>query len=157
MLVRRIRGVLTTATVWGLGSSLLTAVFMSALALANGQSMRHLFSDLVDLFPMAFGFGVAAGALFALLILGAERHRALANLSEQRFRLWGILAGALPIAVFQGVMRIGQPQVSLSAAAYAILCGGVTGAFVAPAILREARRSRITSCADQAQIRPPVI
>jgi hypothetical protein len=159
MVLRRLRGVLTTATLWGLAWSLTVVVFTSAffLAGANRGSGHQLVLELADLLPMAFGLGGMAGALFALFVLLAERRQTLRSVAEHRFHSWGIVAGALPIAIVESVARVGQPHTSLMSAFYAILCGGFVGGSLGAGMLRAARRGDVNSRSDQSGPRSPVI
>jgi hypothetical protein len=141
MIARRIRGVLTAATLWGLGSSLAAVIFTPVFFFANPHPIGRLPQILADLLPMSFGFGAATGALFALLVVFGERHRTLSGLSEGRFRFWGLLAGAIPSAVFEIVLRLGLPHASAISAISPVLCNALTGAYVAPTMLRAARRT----------------
>lgn len=138
MIVRRLRGALTAAMLWGLASSVTIVAFTSVLRLAGASPnpIRGFFEELMDLLPMSFGFGATSGAIFGLLLAMAERNQTLASLSERRFRTWGILAGAIPMAAFEAVHHS-----SLASGGYAIFCGAFTGAVFAPALLRTARRS----------------
>ena len=115
MIFRRIRGLLTAATLWAVALAFTAIVFTSAffVASSNHGSIRDLIHELADLLPMALGLGGGAGALFGLLIVLAERGQTLRNVSERRFRAWGGIAGALSIGALEGFVRIGHPHTSL--------------------------------------------
>src|SRR5689334_11489975 len=115
MVFRRIRGLLTAATLWGVALACTSIVFTSAFFFASSihGSVRDLIHELADLLPMALGLGGFAGALFSLLIVFAERGQTLRSVSERRFRIWGGIAGALSIAALDGVVRIGHSHTSL--------------------------------------------
>jgi hypothetical protein len=150
MIFRRIRGLLTTGALWGLTLSLTVTAFTSAFFLLgpNRGSAGELLSQLADILPMAFGLGGSAGVIFASLVLLGERRRTLGGISERRFQVWGMIAGAVPIAVLEGITRSGQHHSSLMAVAYSILGGGFAGASLAQALLRMARRGEV----ERAQI-----
>jgi ABC-type Fe3+-siderophore transport system permease subunit len=152
------RGVLIVATLWGLAYSITVASFTIGLFLvgAGREPIRRLPHELADLLPMGFGMGALGGAMFAAIVLVAERRQTLVNLSEQRFRLWGLLAGALSTAAIQAMTRFGQPPSPILPAFEAILCGSFTGACFAPAFLRAAQRPTADASVDHSSGVAPV-
>jgi hypothetical protein len=73
--------------------------------------------------------------------------------SEQRFRVWGGIAGALSIAALQGITRLGQSHSTLALGVYSVFGGAFAGASLAPAMLRSARRAGTRGASDVASSR----
>jgi hypothetical protein len=151
MVLRRIRGLLTLATLGALALTCNVIVYTSAFFFLspNHGAVRELLHELPDVVPMAFALGGSAGALFGLLVVLAERGQTLGSVSERRFRVWGGIAGALSIAGLQVIARFGQPHTALLPAFYSILGGGFAGASLAPAMLWAARRVDIEATSSR--------
>lgn len=84
--LRRIRGLLGTAFLWGAGWGGLTA----AGALLSGDWIGALISGSAH-----FLVGAVAGGTFAGLLAIGERGRSLADLSPVRVAIWGATGGTL--------------------------------------------------------------
>jgi hypothetical protein len=159
MLFRRIRGLLTTATLSGLAMAgvviAMTPVFF--FARPNHGPLRELIQELIELVPSSFGLGATAGVIFALLVLVAERRSTLRSISERRFRIWGSVAGALAVGVVEARAGLGPHPSAMLGPIYAILGGAFSGGSLAPAMLWAARRYDVDSVSDPSGGRPPGI
>jgi hypothetical protein len=157
MIFRQIRGVFTLAALGGLAMACAIVVFTSALFLTSPThgSARELLGVLTALFPMPLGLGGLAGALFGLLILLVERGKTLDGLSEGRFRAWGGIVGAISFAALEASTHFGGTHRILMLDWYSILSGGFSGAMIAPAMLRLARRAN-AGATEPAEMSPRV-
>jgi hypothetical protein len=102
--LRRVRGVVSIAVVWGAAVAVIGTTFIVA-GLAGGWIPHNPATSWMQWLSLAskvaarnFGLGVAAGSAFALLLAGAERRRRVENLSLPRVCVWGFLASAVPTA-----------------------------------------------------------
>lgn len=89
-LLRRLRGLVGTAVIWGAGWFGLSAVGWG-IALWGQAPLGVIFN-------LAAGVGLAgaiAGAGFSIVVGIAERKRSLDELSFARFAIWGALGGIL--------------------------------------------------------------
>ena len=96
-LLRKVRGVTGLALTWAVGWAVIGALLTIGLRVARPGDLDVGEHEL----GMAARFaaaGLVAGAAFAILLAGAERRRAVADLSVSRAALWGALgATALPL------------------------------------------------------------
>lgn len=143
MLVRRARGIIVTAAMFGIGEWLLATIFRAASWLITDE--RHLIGhsllrELADTTRWSLPIGAATGALLALLLIFAERHKTAETVSTLRFRLWGAIAGAIPVAVFFAVGHMHGAAGPLWLFAAATYSAGSIGWGVAGRMLRLARR-----------------
>jgi hypothetical protein len=92
MILRRLRGIAITATLWGLPWALIlgNVAALAALLLRVRVSPARVF---VQGMYTGLSWGLAAGALFASALMLAEQNRGFAGLSRARGALWGALAG----------------------------------------------------------------
>ena len=119
--LRRVRGLLGTALVWGTAWGGLTA----AGALLGGDWIGALTSGLAH-----FVVGAVAGGTFAGLLAIGERGRSLADLSPLRVAIWGATGGTLL-----------APLQYLIAPALGVAWPGLVGAGLAVGSLALARRA----------------
>jgi hypothetical protein len=146
MLLRRIRGVLTSALVWGGLGALAGSVVISAMVLIDprGGSIRAVWNELLDDVPEFFVYTAALGGLLALTVVIAERHTSIDKLTSRRFALWGGIAGTLAglgMATSAWLESTPPSHTSLKSFAFIVLAGAVSGAQGASLMLRVARRS----------------
>lgn len=100
-MLRKLRGLLGTAVIWGLGWFGLSGAYWGVT----------LFGDVTArlLMGVAIGFGVAGalcGAGFSLVLGVAERKHTFDELSYRRLATWGALGGLLlggPLLVWMGL------------------------------------------------------
>jgi hypothetical protein len=97
MLPRRIRGVLTSALVWGTLGALGMSAVMPIILLADPRtrSIHALRSLFVDIVPGLFAYMAALGGLLALVVAIVGRSVTTEELTTMRFEAWGGVAGAL--------------------------------------------------------------
>lgn len=144
MMRRRIRGLLTTAAVWGVSLSAVgTAFILGGLATglippAPGIGPAEWIAIAARVAVRDFVVGGVAGAAFATLLTGAERRRTLETLSLSRVATWGFIAAAVPIGLVGIFTSALIPAASLVAGTIA---SGLLGAGLAVATVRLARRS----------------
>jgi hypothetical protein len=97
--LRRIRGALAIATLWGLAYATLSALMSTALWATTPEVRQYRdLGDLLHTVPRAGLEAAAAGAIFALILAVTERNRTVGTLSEDRVWRWGIVAGAASAA-----------------------------------------------------------
>ena len=146
MLLRRIRGVVTSALLWGTISSLAGAVLISIMSLTyNRGDVRQTWSELLDLIPGFFGYTAMMGGLLAIVVAIAERSSSIWQLSARRLKVWGAVAGAMAgagMASWMAMEATTPGQVSLKSLAYIVLGGTFSGAQGASIVLHFAQRSR---------------
>jgi hypothetical protein len=157
MIFRRIRGVFTLAALGGLAMACAIVVFTSVFFLTSPthRPARELLGELTELLPMPLWLGGLAGALFGLLVLLAERGKTLDRLSEGRFRVWGGIVGAISFAALEASTHFGGTHRLLMLDWSTVLGGGFSGAIIAPAMLRMARRATV-GATEPAEIPPTV-
>jgi hypothetical protein len=92
-LIRRLRGIISTACLWGIAWGL--------AAVPTFLLLTRLFGSYWPLLQIArtalvtgFVGGAGAGALFASALMLAEQNRPIHELSRPRLWLWGALAGS---------------------------------------------------------------
>lgn len=109
-IMRRIRGALSVATLWGLtwgvvGSALIIWRFWRTFP--SYRFPMHILPRIAWQSFLIFALaGAVAGVAFSLLLTGAERRRTVESLSVARASVWGALAG---VAMTLGVVAIGRP------------------------------------------------
>jgi drug/metabolite transporter (DMT)-like permease len=146
MLLRRIRGILTSALVWGVLGALVGSVSMSIMALAHHSgSIHETWTELLDVVPWFFGYTATIGGLLALVVAMAERNNSIGKLTSRRFQLWGVVAGTLVgLGVATRILLESTPssQTSLESLAFIVLAAAFSGAQGASLMLHVAQRSR---------------
>jgi hypothetical protein len=135
-LLRRLRGVLITALIWGAGWSLV-GLALGAVTVFGfrvfGLALPGPWSFLLDLM-LGFGLmGVGGGSVFAVALSVAERRSgSLAALSMSRTGAWGALGG---VAVWGSLYLMGHGAPMIFGAQLALV-----GAALAQGSLALARR-----------------
>jgi hypothetical protein len=160
---RRLRGVLGTALVWGVGWSAigLGAGWLQVVALRlAGISIPMAPARLVILVALRWAvFGVVAGSIFALALWYVGRRAgSLAALSPRRAAAWGAGAGVvLPLCVV-ALLAAGGAAVPLAAVLMLVVTGGVFGAGTAAGTVAVARRAPepLGVARDMTALAPPV-
>jgi len=118
LIVRRLRGILSTALMWALPWAVVGGGAVVALdrlwrapgfhALIGVEYAWGLFLDGARFFALV---GALAGALFAGVVALAERRRTFATLHTGRMLAWGAIGGAaLPLLVGIGAVLTGAPS-----------------------------------------------
>ena len=146
-LMRRMRGVVGTMGVWAVVFGVVGVAGLIPLSLLGvlqpfqlGPFLRFAGNSFVR-----WGLGGATmGFAFATTILLGERRRTLDALSSRRFTAWGFLAGAIvPMGIAMVYELTGRSSIAINLRAGVIFAGicGATGAILAAATLRAARRA----------------
>jgi len=161
-LIRRVRGVVGTMSVWAAAFAavgVLGLIPLSLLGILPPFELRP-FLRMLAATVVRWGLGGAGmGVAFAAAILLRERGRSVVALSPRRFAAWGFLAGAIvPIGIATLYELTGRSTVAINLRAGAVFAGicGVAGAALAVASLRAARRAAATREEDS-RVRAPVI
>ena len=145
-LTRRLRGVVGTMGVWAVAFSAFGVATTIPLWLLGVLPQR--IGWLMITVPVRWALGGAViGLGFATAVLIAERRRTLSGLSSRRFAAWGFLAGAivpLSLAAFYTFKSSGSFATQMRGGLFTAAICGVTGAALAVASLRAARRSPVT-------------
>jgi hypothetical protein len=92
MILRRLRGIMGTALLWGAPWAFILGTVAAAAALvlrANLGPLRAFTQGALT----GLSWGLAAGALFGSALMLAEQRRGFAGLTRARGALWGTLAG----------------------------------------------------------------
>ena len=93
LILRRLRGILTTALLWAVAWAVVAPLIFLFLALLfdSPWPLRRLALSALYVGLVA---GAGAGALFASALMLAEQTRKLQALSKVRLAIWGALAGS---------------------------------------------------------------
>lgn len=142
--VRRLRGLIGFALVWGGAVSAIGTAYVFA-GLATGL-IPHLpdvgWTQWVALAARVaarnFLLGGAIGAAFAMLLTGAERRRSVDTLSLWRVGGWGFLASAVPTVLAVGIMS--GAMVPVATLATGTIAAGIVGVGLSVGMVRLARR-----------------
>lgn len=123
MLLRRLRGILTTAALWAIPWSAfgLLAGVAYRLGLFPGffiQTRPGLGGIVVALGLAGAVVGAVNGAVFASLLLLAERKRSLGDLRASRTGVWGGLATGATV-----LLILGSPYIAAGTAVIGFLAG----------------------------------
>ncbi len=99
-LLRRVRGLIGSAVIWAVGWMVVTLP-LSLWQLSGVNLPWPLWWSMLGRMTYLWGMsGAAAGAVFALMMMLAERRRSLQGLSALRVAIWGGLGAlALPLTV----------------------------------------------------------
>jgi hypothetical protein len=141
---RRIRGLITTAVVWGvvlsaIGTSfILIGLTTGWIPSVPGQGWRSWLVLLTRVSARNFVFGGAVGVAFGLLLSVTERRRTVDTLTLSRVGTWGFLAAAVPTSIMGAVSGYAIPAATLVTGAIA---AGLLGVGVSIGIVRLARRN----------------
>ena len=138
MFLRRLRGIASTALLWGAAWALIAGLVAAASAMILGAHLGPFLA-----FRQGAGtglsWGLAAGALFGCALMLAEQRRGFAGLGLGRAALWGAVAGVW----FPVLMRVafGPSAHSMVVVGLpALLVTGSMGAVSGMAMLWIARR-----------------
>jgi hypothetical protein len=144
-LLRRIRGIVGSALLWGCAWAGVGLLFGVAVWLLRDPA-AFLFPvwRFVALQGLFWGiWGSVSGAVFASLLIVAERNSTISTLSTRRLAGWGALGGFfLPLASY-GVLLVTRGPVigALIPTAIAATIAGLLGAGMAAGHLSLARRA----------------
>jgi hypothetical protein len=155
--LQRLRAIFTTAMLWAGTWILAWTGLLTIFWLLGGRSGSLL--DVLRIGAVLWGaFGAINGIVFAVLLMLAERHRTLEQLSRTRVALWGALGGALfpvvlylPILAIPGftVLGLSSGGAGVAAVLTSSLINGIVGAAVATLHLSLARRLPAAASAPQ--------
>ncbi|HET9065562.1 MAG TPA: hypothetical protein VFN22_07085 [Gemmatimonadales bacterium] len=102
MMLRRLRAVLVTASLWAVGWAILASILVTIQLLIQFDSPNFfggvlpLLSTIAVLFG---GLGAIAGAIYAVVLMIAERRGSFDQLSTWRMALYGAAPAAVAIAI----------------------------------------------------------
>jgi hypothetical protein len=160
-LMRRVRGVVGTMSVWAVVLGVMGTAWPISLALF-GALPRFPLGIFLRILALTFVlFGLAGGAMgftFATAVLLGERKRTLVALSPRRFPAWGFLAGAIVPMGFATFLELtGRSSDSFNLRVGLIFAGicGATGATLAAATLGAARRAPVSLDDENPRVRVP--
>jgi hypothetical protein len=140
-LIRRVRGLVGTALIWGgIGALVGVGAFVAVFRPwpLNAETLPRALQLFAKWEAASLLWGVATGLTFGLVILALERTRRWSELSTARITTWGAVAGSL----FPALLSI-RPLMSGSSAVYfGLIIGGsaLAGALWARASFALARR-----------------
>lgn len=99
-MMRRLRGIITTAIAWSFVFVLAQLPIAATLyALVPAEYRRELWPIILGVSAIFAGAGFFSGAAFATIIVRRARNRTLEQLSIRRFAWWGAAAGAITPAL----------------------------------------------------------
>ena len=146
MVMRRLRGILGTAVLWGVPWAFSLGLIAASAALILGA---HLGPFLAFARGALTGFywGIAAGALFGSALMLTEQRRGFTKLSLKRAAAWGALSGIwFPALIGLAFGPSAQPLLVIGWPAY--LATGSMGALSGLATLWLARRGAPSVASD---------
>ena len=146
--LRRVRGVVVTAAMWGTAFALAgvsVGVVLDIMGLTQPLDLPRLIDVLTRVAVRWGRIGAGMGGLFATTIILTQRERTVAELSVSRFSLLGLAAGAV-VSFAVSLLILLSTGRSLTntmtpALVIAAVCGAI-GAGVATSTLRLARRAK---------------
>jgi len=99
--MRRLRGVASTALLWGTAWAIgFSPVLILAWRNAQLEGFPRPLSALAVSLLLVGGWGALSGCAFAGLLWAAERKSGWTKLRTGRVVVWGLLAGFLPATIF---------------------------------------------------------
>jgi hypothetical protein len=152
-ILRRTRGLVGIAVVWGVANSVIGTAFIVG-GFAAGWISHPPVAGWTQWVTLAarvalrdFVLGGLTGAVFATLLAGAERHRNVDSLALSRVAGWGFLASAVPVGLVALLSGVRIPPVTFAAGTVA---SGLVGVGLGVGMVRVARRGSRMSPADSA-------
>lgn len=139
--LRRVRGVVVSALIWGTLMALGSAVVVSLTLLFKPQTRAEIPSLIADLIPSAFWYGAAIGALFAATLAVLGRNQSLATMSKSSFRAALAIAGMVTGVAAQYYAHDMSFHGPIRPFVEAVLFGAYTGWAGGPAILYVVQRA----------------
>ena len=127
----RLRGIVRNAVVWGVGWSAVAAVPFTLLKLVGALGADWTWREGIGLAGRFGIWGMATGAIFALVIPGLYRGRRLDEINWLSFAIRGGIAAAIAIPLLLNLLRLlgGEGLLSLdlvrSNATFGFLFGSV--------------------------------
>jgi len=145
--LRRVRGIATTAAIWGAtfaSAGVFVGVALDILGLTQPLDLPRLIAVLARVALRWATVGAGMGALFATTVILTQRERTVDDLSTRRFSLFG-LAAAVVVSFAAGLVILVSTGRSLTdtltpGLIVAAVCGAI-GAGIATSTLRLARRA----------------
>jgi hypothetical protein len=141
MFVRRLRGVLVAAAIWGVAFWGLSAAFLLGMLIVGADAPAPILRGLIDVAPTSLAMGGVAGAAFAVILSALGRKQPLTTLSKARVGRWGFVAGLLTAVGFRMALGGGSEPLLAWHNAYFALCLAGTSAYLAGTMLDVARRA----------------
>jgi hypothetical protein len=141
-LVRRVRGLVGTALIWGvMGAIAGVGVFIAVFRPwpLRAETLPRALTLFARWELGSTIWGIATGLTFGLVVLALERTRGWRDLSKARITAWGALAGAL----FPTLLSIRPIQSGSSVTYFGLIIGGsaLAGALWARTSFALARRT----------------
>ena len=139
---RRLRGVLGTALIWAL---VWLPIGVVLLLWRNSRDIECFYCPpALSVLGIWTGWGAVSGAVFATVLMIAERRHALAELSIGRIAVWGAL-GALsaPLAITVAEVMQPGPYTDLTFTAGVLGLSALLGAGCASGTVALARRATL--------------
>jgi len=137
---RRLRGVLGTALVWAIGWLPFALVVILVTAREEPYDWSPAIALLIAIEWVVWG--AFSGAVFALLLMWAERRRTLAQLSVWRVAIWGACGAALGPAALMVVAASSPSDVGwIGVATVVVGTSAAVGAACASGTLLLARKA----------------
>lgn len=139
--LRRLRGLLGIATMWGITFSvIMTTLLIGRWALGPshgpGFGVRQIIVGATEFFLM----GGLAGTLFSLFFARGERRQTLETLSMSRVALWGFLGVGVPTAALTVAASLMYGR-ALLVAPLSIAIAGAMGSAMSVATIKLAQRA----------------
>jgi hypothetical protein len=124
VILRRLRGIAITATLWALPWALIlgSVAALAALVLRARADPLQVF---IKGMGTGLSWGLAAGALFASALMLAEQTRGFAGLTRSRGALWGALAGVWFPAMMGLAFGVNSPPMMLAGWPAYVLTGAM--------------------------------
>ena len=152
MLVRRLRGVLVAAAIWGFTFWGLAAAFILGMLILGADNPTPILRDILDAARPSLTMGGGSGALFAIILSALERKRSLTTISKARVGGWGCLAGLLTALAFRAAEGRGSGPLLAWHNVYFVVSLAGTSWFLAGAMLDMARRAESVSLDARAPV-----
>lgn len=144
MLLRRLRGLIGMAFVWGVAISAAGTVFIIAAGLLSGfipssgpVVLRQWAGVLASVALRDFLGGCVSGTVFAALLASAERRRTLDTLSLPRAAGWGLMGSAVSWLI---AVVLSAASISHAALVATTIATGLLGSGFGVGTIRLARR-----------------
>jgi hypothetical protein len=140
-LIRRLRGLVGTALIWGaIGAVMGVGAFVAVFRPwpLNAETLPRVLQLFIKWEAASVLWGIATGLTFGLVILALERTRRWSELTPSRLTAWGAVAGAL----FPALLSIRPLMSGASPVYFGLIIGGsaLAGALWARASFALARR-----------------
>jgi hypothetical protein len=149
--LRRLRGALGNALVWGVGWFAAGFVLIAGLYLVDGGYWSIFLRDAIGFSSTLAGIGFVTGGAFSAYIAASFRDRRLEDLSPARFALGGgLVALLLTLLIGTGFAVLGAVGLPLlEALIFPLLTSTTLGAITGYSSLKLAQRALLEPGADR--------